>query len=87
MPADLETLVVAAYVFADELRGPRSLGRPPESSDEELIALAVCQASTGICSDRQFHGVVGRLLPGWFPRLPDPSRYNRRLRALAPKLV
>lgn len=87
MTADLETLVVAAYVFADELRGPRSLGRPPETSDEELVALAVCQASTGICSDRQFLGVVGRLLPGWFPRLPEQSQYNRRLRALTPKLV
>ena len=87
MTADLETLVIAAYVFADELRGPRSLGRPPETSDEELIALAVCQATTGICSDRQFLGMVGRLLPGWFPRLPEQSQYNRRLRALTPKLV
>ena len=24
-------------------------------------------------------------MPGWFPRLPDQSQYNRRLRALAPK--
>jgi hypothetical protein len=87
MTADLETLVVAAYVFADQLRGPRSLGRPHATSDEELVALAVCQATTGICSDRQFLGLVGRFLPGWFPRLPEQSQYNRRLRALTPKLV
>ncbi len=87
MTADLETLVVAAYVFADELHCPRSRGRPPVTSDEELIALAVAQATTGICSDRQFLGVVGRLLPGWFPHLPEQSQYNRRLRALTPKLV
>jgi len=87
MTARLETLVVAAYVFADELRTPRGLGRPPQVSDEELIALAVCQASTGICSDRQFLGLVERLLPGWFPRLPSQSQYNRRLRSLTPKLV
>lgn len=87
MTATLETLVIAAYVFADELRSPRRLGRPPEVSEEELIALAVCQAITGICSDRQFLGVVGKLLPGWFPRLPCQSQYNRRLRALTPKLV
>ena len=31
--------------------------------------------------------MVGRLLPGWFPRLPEQSQYNRRLRALTPKLV
>jgi hypothetical protein len=87
MTADLETLVVAAYVFACELRTPRSRGRPPRVSDEELVALAVCQATTGICSDRQFLGMVERLLPGWFPHLPEQSQYNRRLRALAPRLV
>ena len=87
MNADLETLVVAAYVFADELRSPRSLGRPPQVTDEELIALSVCQAATGIPSDRQFLGIVSRLLPGFFPRLLDQSQYNRRLRELTPKIV
>src|SRR6266508_2294536 len=87
MTADLETLAVAAYFFADQLRTPRRLGRPPKVSDEELITLAVCQALTGICSDRQFLGVVGKLLPGLFPRLPEQSQYNRRLRGLTPKLV
>jgi hypothetical protein len=37
-----------------------------------------------LCSDRQFLGTIGRLLPGWFPRLPDQSQYNRRLRRLTP---
>ena len=36
----------------------------------------------GICSDRQFLGLVGYRLPGWFPYLPSQSQYNRRLRAL-----
>jgi Transposase DDE domain len=44
--------------------------------------LAVCQAAIGINSDRQFLGLVERLLPGWFPHLPDQSQYNRRLRCL-----
>lgn len=87
MTANLETLVIAGYVFADQLRSPRRIGRPPEVTDEELIALAVCQAITGITSDRQFLGVVGRLLPGWFPRLPEQSQYNRRLRSLTPRMV
>ena len=56
-------------------------------TDEELVALAVAQAATGICSDRQFLGVVGKLLPGFFPHPPSQSQYNRRLRALTPKLV
>lgn len=80
--ADLEALVVAAYVFADEYPVPARPGRPPLTSDSELVALAVCQAAMGIPSDRQFLGLVGRVLPGWFPHLPEQSQYNRRLRSL-----
>ena len=79
---DLEALVVAAYVFADEYRVPAGQGRPALTSDAELVALAVCQAAIGISSDRQFLGLVGRVLPGLFPHLPHQSQYNRRLRAL-----
>ncbi|MBA3413133.1 MAG: IS982 family transposase [Actinobacteria bacterium] len=79
---DLEALVVAAYVFADEYRVPARQGRPALTSDAELVALAVAQAAMGINSDRQFLGLIGRTLPGWFPHLPDQSQYNRRLRAL-----
>ena len=56
--------------------------RPALVSDAELVALAVAQAAIGISSDRQFLGLIGRLLPGWFPHLPDQSLYNRRLRQL-----
>ena len=79
---DLEALVVAAYVFADEYRVPARQGRPALTSDAELVALAVCQAAIGISSDRQFLGLVERVLPGWFPHRPDQSQYNRRLRTL-----
>src|SRR3954453_10590997 len=81
---DLEILVVAAYVFADEYPAPARGGRRPSSliTDAELVALSVAQAAIGISSDRQFLGLVGRVLPGWFPHLPDQSQYNRRLRAL-----
>jgi hypothetical protein len=79
---DLEALVVAGYVFADEYPVPLRAGRRPLVSDAELVALAVCQAAIGISSDRQFLGLVGRVLPGWFPHLPDQSQYNRRLRGL-----
>jgi hypothetical protein len=79
---DLEALVVGAYVFADECWVPARGGRPPLTSDAELVALAVAQAAIGISSDRQFLGLVGRLLPGWFPHLPEQSQYNRRLRGL-----
>ena len=79
---DLEALVVAAYVFADEYPVPARGGRPASISDAELVALAVAQAAIGISSDRQFLGLIGRVLPGWFPHLPDQSQYNRRLRGL-----
>ena len=79
---DLEALVVAAYVFADESPVPARGGRRPLISDAELVALAVAQAAIGISSDRQFLGLIGRVLPGWFPHLPDQSQYNRRLRGL-----
>jgi hypothetical protein len=82
MTADLEALVVAAYVLADEFPAPVRAGRPALVGDAELVALGVCQAAMGICSDRRFLGLVGYRLPGWFPHLPDQSQYNRRLRAL-----
>src|SRR3954454_13269738 len=85
MCASLETLVIAAYVFAASLSIPRP-GPAGKVTDHELIALAVAQAATGLSSDRQFLGVVGRLLPGYFPRLPDQTQYNRRLRRLTPWL-
>lgn len=82
MTTDLEALVVAAYVFADEYRVPPRGGRRPLITDAELVALAVAQAAIGISSDRQFLGLIGRVLPGWFPHLPEQSQYNRRLRGL-----
>ena len=86
MTASLETLVVTAYLFADELAIPRP-GPKGEITDAELIALAVAQASMGVPSDRQFLGLIAKVLPGWFPHLPCQSQYNRRLRRLAPAIA
>src|ERR1035438_5611092 len=83
MDASLETLVIAGYVFACSLSTPRP-GPAGKVTDQELIALAVAQAVTGLVSDRQFSGTIGRLLPGFFPDLPEQSQYNRRLRRLPP---
>jgi hypothetical protein len=86
MTASLETLVIAAYVFAEALSIPRS-GPAGKATDQELIALAVAQAIIGIPSDRQFLGMIERLLPGWFPELPGQSQFNRRLRRLTPQMT
>lgn len=86
MTASLETLVVAAYVFAHALPIPRP-GPEGKITDAELIALAVAQAATGECSDRKFLGMIGYRLDGWFPHLPDQSQFNRRLRRLTPQIA
>ena len=69
-------------MFADEYPVPARPGPPAKINDAELVALAVCQAAMGISSDRQFLGLVGYRLSGWFPHLPEQSQYNRRLRGL-----
>ena len=84
--ASLDTLVVAGYVFACSLSIPRP-GPQGLITDQELIALAVAQAITGLNSDRQFLGTVGKLLPGFFPHLPDQTQFNRRLRRLTPQIT
>ena len=86
MTASLETLVIAAYVFAHSLPIPRP-GPEGKISDPELIALAVAQAAMGEPSDRKLLGMIAYRLPGWFPHLPDQTQYNRRLRRLAPYIV
>lgn len=86
MTAELETLVVAAYVFATSLSIPRP-GPPGLITHQELIALSVAQAITGLSSDRQFLGMVARLLPGWFSHLPEQTQFNRRLRRLTPQIT
>jgi hypothetical protein len=50
-------------VLADECPVPARGGRPPLTSDAELVALAVAQAAIGLSSDRQFLGLIGRVLP------------------------
>jgi hypothetical protein len=86
MTAALETLVIAAYVFAASWPIPRP-GPEGKITDAELVALAVAQAAMGESSDRKFLGMVAYRLAGWFPHLPDQSQYNRRLRRLVPQIT
>lgn len=86
MTASLETLVIAAYIFADSIPIPRP-GPRGKITDAELIALAVAQAAMGESSDRKFLGMIAYRLEGWFPHLPDQTQYNRRLRRLVPQIT
>lgn len=88
MPPDLDTLLTALYVLADDFlpkrRGP---GRRPRISDAELVCLAVAQIFLDCPKERRFLRFAKRRLGHLFPYLPGQSGYNKRVRALAPQIV
>jgi hypothetical protein len=86
--ADLDTLLIALYVFADDLlpRRPRARRRP-RITDAELVCLAVAQMLLGIAGERQFLRFAMTRLGHLFPYLPKQPGYNKRMRALAPQIV
>ena len=88
MPPDLDALLTALYVLADDLlpkrRGP---GRRPRISDAEIVCLAVAQIFLNRPKERAFLRTARRRLGHLFPYLPGQSGYNKRVRALAPQIV
>src|SRR4051794_18257148 len=86
--ADLDTLLIALYVFADDLlparQGP---GRRPRITDAELICLAVAQVLLDCPSERRFLRFARRRLGHLFPYLPKQPGFNKRVRALAPQIA
>ena len=69
MCASLETLVIAAYVFADSLAIPRP-GPAGKVTDAELIALAVAQAITGCARIASSWARSGGFCPAISPTCP-----------------
>ena len=88
MTADLDTLLIALYVLADEIlpRRPRARRRP-KITDAELVCLAVAQILLDIPSERRFLRFAICRLGHLFPYLPKQPGYNKRMRALAPQIV
>jgi hypothetical protein len=85
--ADLDSLLTALYVFVDDLLPERrGAGRRPTISDAELVALAVAQIFLGCHSERRFLRLARARLGHLFPYIPKQSGYNKRLRALAPRI-
>jgi len=86
--ADLDTLLTALYVLADEVlpRRPRARRRP-KITDAELVCLAVAQILLDIPSERHFLRFAITRLGRLFPYLPKQPGYNKRMRALAPQIV
>jgi hypothetical protein len=88
LTADLDTLLIALYVLADEVlpRRPRARRRP-RITDAELVCLAVAQILLDIPSERHFLRFAMTRLGHLFPYLPKQPGYNKRMRALAPQIV
>lgn len=91
MDADLDTLATAFYVTCDDLlkeHPERVPARPlvgigPQTSDAEMLTLAVMQALLGYTSEARWLRYAHRNLRGMFPNQPQQSGYNKRLRKLA----
>ena len=82
MDADLDPLLTAVYVTADDLL-PEKPGNAKRSvTDAEVVTLCVAQAIMGIPSDRRFLAVAAKRLGHLFPRLPAQPGYFKRRRRL-----
>jgi hypothetical protein len=86
--ADLDDLLTALYVLADDLlpRRPRARRRPP-ITDAELVCLAVAQVLLDCPSERRFLRFARARLGHLFPYLPKQPGYNKRVRALAGQIA
>jgi hypothetical protein len=86
--ADLDDLLTALYVLADEFlpRRPRARRRP-QITDAELVCLAVAQILLDVPSERRFLRLAIVRLSHLFPYLPKQPGYNKRMRALTPQIV
>ncbi|MGH2986128.1 MAG: IS982 family transposase [Solirubrobacterales bacterium] len=90
MLADLDDLLTALYVFADDLlpkRDPSRPGRKARISDAEVICLAVAQVLLDCPKERRFLRFAKRRLGHLFTYIPGQSGYNKRVRALAGEIV
>jgi hypothetical protein len=90
VPTDLDDLLIALYVLADEFlpaRDPSRPGRRPRISDAEVLCLAVAQVLLDCAKERRFIRFAERRLGHLFPYLPGQSGYNKRVRELAPQIV
>src|SRR6266705_4022233 len=87
VPPDLDALLIALYVLADDLLPKRvGPGRKPRITDAEVITLAVAQIFLDCPSERRFLRFAQARLGHLFPYLPKQAGYNKRVRALAPQI-
>jgi Transposase DDE domain len=90
MLADLDDLLSALYVFADDFlpkRDPSRPGRKPKISDAEVICLAVAQILLDCPKERRFLRFARHRLGHLFPYIPGQSGFNKRVRGVAPQIA
>ena len=83
MDADLDLLLTAVYVTADDLLPERGKNARRSLTDAEVVTLCVAQAIMGVPSDRRFLAVAHKHLHHLFPKLPAQPGYFKRRRRLA----
>jgi hypothetical protein len=86
MDADLDLLLTAVYVTADDLLPQKPKNARRSVTDAEVVTLCVAQAIMGIPSDRRFLAVASKRLRHLFPRLPGQPGYFKRRRKLTETL-
>ncbi len=90
MLADLDDLLTALYVFADDFLPKRDPSRPgpkPKISDAEVICLAAAQVLLDCPKERRFIRFAKRRLGHLFRYIPGQSGYNKRVRALTGEIA
>jgi DDE family transposase len=86
MDADLDLLLTAVYVTADDLLPGRPGNARRSVTDAEVVTLCVAQAIMGIPSDRRFLAVASKHLRHLFPNIPGQGGYFKRRRRLVDTL-
>jgi hypothetical protein len=83
MDADLDLLLIAVYVTADDLLPEKPKNARRSVTDAEVVTLCVAQAIMGIPSDRRFLAAASKRLRHLFPQIPGQPGYFKRRRKLA----
>jgi len=86
MDADLDLLLTAVYVTADDLLPQKPKNARRSLTDAEVVTLCVAQAIMGIPSDRRFLRVARKQLRHLFPTIPGQGGYFKRRRDLVDTL-
>ena len=86
MDADLDLLLIAVYVTADDLLPEKPKNAKRSVTDAEVVTLCVAQAIMGIPSDRRFLRTARKQLRHLFPVLPGQAGYFKRRRRLTDAL-